>query len=41
MERARLSKNANPEWKALFAARPDSPETLLSVELLTSFGPTL
>jgi hypothetical protein len=34
-------ENANPEWKALFAARPDSPETLLSVELLTSFGPTL
>jgi hypothetical protein len=34
-------ENANPEWKALFAVRPDSPETLLSVELLTNFGPTL
>jgi hypothetical protein len=32
-------ENANPEWKELFAAQPDSPETLLSVELLTSFEP--
>jgi hypothetical protein len=32
-------ENANPEWKKLFAAQPDSPETLLSVELLTSFEP--
>jgi hypothetical protein len=34
-------ENANPEWKALFAAQPESPETLLSVELLTSFGSIL
>ena len=34
-------ENTNPEWKALFAAQPDSPEMLLSVELLTSFVPTL
>jgi hypothetical protein len=32
-------ENANPEWKQLFAAQQDSPETLLSVELLTSFVP--
>jgi hypothetical protein len=28
----------NPEWKALFAAQPDSPETLISVELLTELS---
>jgi hypothetical protein len=28
-------ENANPEWRSLFAATPDSPESLLSVELLT------
>ncbi len=28
-------ENSNAEWKKLFEARPDSPETLLSVELLT------
>ena len=28
-------ENSNSEWKKLFAAQPDSPETLLSVELLT------
>jgi hypothetical protein len=33
-------ENANPDWKRLFASHPDSPETLLSVELLTSFEPT-
>ena len=33
-------ENANPQWKLLFAAQPDSPETLLSVELLTSFEPS-
>jgi hypothetical protein len=27
-------ENANAEWRALFEARPDSPETLLTVELL-------
>jgi hypothetical protein len=32
-------ENANPAWKKLFAAQPDSPETLLSVELLTGFEP--
>jgi len=40
------SENSNSEWKNLFAAQPDSPETLISVELLTelrrrlSFGPS-
>jgi hypothetical protein len=33
-------ENANPDWKALFAAQPDAPETLVSVELLTSFEPS-
>ncbi|HEX4168005.1 MAG TPA: hypothetical protein VHZ55_21275 [Bryobacteraceae bacterium] len=28
-------ENGNSEWKNLFAAQPDSPETLISVELLT------
>jgi hypothetical protein len=28
-------ENSNSEWKKLFAAQADSPETLLSVELLT------
>ena len=28
-------ENANEDWKKLFAAQPDSPETLRSVELLT------
>lgn len=28
-------ENNNSEWKKLFAAQPDSPETLISVELLT------
>jgi len=28
-------ENSNPEWKKLFEAKSDSPETLLSVELLT------
>lgn len=28
-------ENGNPEWRDLFAATPDLPETLLSVELLT------
>ncbi len=27
-------ENSNSEWKKLFAAQPDSPETLVSVELL-------
>jgi len=30
-------ENANPEWKKLFEAKPDSAETLLSVQLLTEF----
>ncbi|MCT0209479.1 MAG: hypothetical protein DCF18_01785 [Cyanobium sp.] len=30
---------SNPEWRALFEATPDSPERLLSVELLTEFLP--
>jgi hypothetical protein len=32
-------ENANAEWKRLFAATPDSPECLVSVELLTEFSP--
>lgn len=28
-------ENSNYEWKKLFAAQPDSPEVLVSVELLT------
>jgi hypothetical protein len=28
-------ENSTPAWKSLFEAKPDSPETLLSVELLT------
>jgi len=31
-------ENANLEWRELFAAAPGSPETLLSVELLTEFA---
>lgn len=31
-------ENNNPEWKRLFAAHPDSPERLVSVELLTEFS---
>jgi quinol monooxygenase YgiN len=29
----------NPEWKQLFAASPDAPERLVSVELLTEIDP--
>ncbi len=32
-------ENSNPEWKRLFAAAPDSPERLVSVELLTEVSP--
>jgi hypothetical protein len=32
-------ENANADWKRLFGARPDSPERLVSVELLTEFSP--
>jgi hypothetical protein len=28
-------ENSNPDWKKLFEAQPDSPETLRSVQLLT------
>ena len=28
-------ENANAEWRALFASHPHSPETLVSVQLLT------
>jgi NIPSNAP len=31
-------ENANPEWCNLFEATPESPETLLSVELLTEIS---
>lgn len=32
-------ENSNPEWRELFAARPDSPEILVSVQLLTELKP--
>jgi len=32
-------ENNNREWKALFASKLDSPETLVSVQLLTEFAP--
>ena len=32
-------ENANAEWRKLFEATRDSPETLLSVELLTEITP--
>lgn len=31
-------ENTNPEWKKLFAATPESPERLVSVELLTELS---
>ena len=31
-------ENSNGAWKKLFAAQPDSPETLVSVELLTELS---
>ena len=31
-------EQANPAWRALFAAAADAPERLLSVELLTEIG---
>ena len=33
-------ENAKPEWRKLFASEPESPKTLLSVELLTSLDPS-
>jgi hypothetical protein len=33
-------ENANASWRALFEAKPDSPERLISVELLTEMTPT-
>jgi len=32
-------ENANVEWRRLFASQRDSPETLVSVELLTEISP--
>jgi hypothetical protein len=32
-------EDSNREWRELFAATPDSPETLVSVELLTELVP--
>lgn len=32
-------ENSNSEWRALFEGSPDSPETLVSVELLTELAP--
>ena len=32
-------ENANPDWKRLFEAKADSPERLISVELLSEFQP--
>ncbi|HEX5325372.1 MAG TPA: NIPSNAP family protein [Acetobacteraceae bacterium] len=31
-------ENANPEWRKLFEATSDSPESLISVELLTEIA---
>lgn len=31
-------ENANPEWRKLFEATPESPESLISVELLTEMA---
>lgn len=31
-------ESANPEWKMLFEATPNSPEALISVELLTEMN---
>jgi hypothetical protein len=33
-------ENGNAEWGALFEARADSPEKLLSVELLVEYAPS-
>lgn len=33
-------ENGNAEWRALFEATADSPERLVSVELLTEFDPS-
>jgi hypothetical protein len=32
-------EQSNPKWRELFAACPDSPERLVSVQLLTEFVP--
>ena len=32
-------EQAHPAWRELFASRPDSPERLVSVQLLTEFVP--
>jgi len=32
-------ENSNVEWRRLFAVTPNSPERLVSVELLTEFSP--
>lgn len=32
-------ENQHPDWRRLFAQQPDSPERLISVELLTEFSP--
>lgn len=32
-------ENCNPEWKELFEATPESPDRLVSVELLTEYRP--
>ncbi len=33
-------ESSNPEWRRLFEATSDSPERLVSVELLTSIDPS-
>jgi hypothetical protein len=32
-------ENSSAEWRKLFAAQPDSPEALVSVQLLTELSP--
>jgi hypothetical protein len=34
-------ESANSAWRSLFAPRPDSPEMLISVELLTEIPPSI
>lgn len=34
-------ENNNHKWRALFAEQPDSPQRLVSVELLSEIGPNV
>jgi hypothetical protein len=39
IEYENMAENSNSEWKELFAAKPDSAESLVSVQLLTEMAP--